>query len=142
MIFQTKQFAALVFKRDRLGHRLTLEELILLNILYLDQRIDLISAQKAIQRDFAEAHRILEALRRDGLIVASEKGDQQIYELSLEMQKKLGLPVAPARLDRFDRIRQEEPVMEARRVLERMRAADKLKPEGKPPRWVYYVSTN
>lgn len=81
------------------------------------------------------------------------------------MQKKLGLPVAPARLDGFDRIRQEELVMEfvsthgkitrgevvrllgisdtkARRVLERMRAADKIKPEGKPPRWVYYVSTN
>lgn len=69
----SKQFAAFVFERDRQGHRLTLEELILLNILYLDQRIDLISAQKAIQRDSAEAHRILEALRSNGLITASEK---------------------------------------------------------------------
>jgi ATP-dependent DNA helicase RecG len=160
----SKRFAAFVYDSDRQGHRLTLEELILLNILYLDQRIDLISAQKAMQTDFAEAQRILEALRSNGLIVANEKGDQQIYELSLEMQKKLGLPVAPARLDGFDRIRQEELVLDytsahgkitrgevvqllgisdtkARRVLERMRAENKLKQEGKPPRWVYYVST-
>ncbi|MBN1235618.1 MAG: DeoR family transcriptional regulator [Methanotrichaceae archaeon] len=81
------------------------------------------------------------------------------------MRKKLGLPIGPAQVDGFDRIRQEEMVMEyvsahgritrgevvqllgisdtkARRLLERMRAADKIKPEGKPPRWVYYVSTN
>ena len=161
----SKQFAAFVFERDKLGHRLTLEELILLNILCLDQRIDLTSAQKAIQRDSAEAHRILEALRSNGLIVASERGDHQIYELSLEVQKKLGLSVGPARLDVFDRIRQEELVMDyisdhgritrgevaqllgisdtkARRVIERMRAENKIKQEGKPPRWVYYVQTN
>ncbi len=125
----------------------------------------MISAEKAIQRDSTEARRVLEALQSEGLIVAREKEDQQIYELSLEMQKKLGLPVGPAQLDGFDRIRQEELVMDyisahgritrgevvrllgisdtkARRVLERMRADNKLKPEGKPPRWVYYVSTN
>ena len=161
----SRQFAAFVYERDRQGHRLTLEEMILLNILYLCQRIDLISAQRAIQRDLAEAQRILDALRSDGLIVTSQKRDQKIYELSLEMKKKLGLPVGPARLDGFDIIRQEELVMEyisahgritrgevmllleisdtkARRVLERMRAENKLKQEGKPPRWVYYVPTN
>jgi ATP-dependent DNA helicase RecG len=159
----SRPFAAFVYERDKDGHRLNLDDLILLNIMYENHRTDLISAQKAIQRDSTETRRNLEALQGEGLIVASKKGDNLIYDLSPEMYERLGLPGGPASGDRFDRIRQEELVMEyvlthgritrgevvrllgisdtkARRVLERMRAADKLKPEGKPPRWVYYVS--
>jgi ATP-dependent DNA helicase RecG len=161
----SRQFAAFVYESDREGHQLTLEELILLNIMYRDHRIDEISAEKAIQRDAAEARRILEVLQSSGLIVAHEKGNERIYDLSLRMYRRLGLPKRPAQKDESDRIRQEELVMEyvsangkitrgevvrllgisdtkARRILERMKATEKLKPEGKPPRWVYYVSTN
>lgn len=161
----SRPFAAFVYEIDREGHPLTLEELILLNIMYRDHRIDLISAGRAIQRDAAEARRILEALLRKGLIAAYEKGDERIYDLSSQMYGRLGLPKRSEQKDGSDRIRQEELVMEyisshgkitrgevvrllgisdtrARRVLERMRAANKLKPEGKSPRWVYYVSTN
>jgi ATP-dependent DNA helicase RecG len=158
----SQQFAAFVYEQDRKGHRLELDELMILNTLFFDRRISSETAGKLIQKGPIAARRVLEQLCENGLLVAKGETKGRVYHLSAELYRKLGNPDGYVRAHGIDRVRQEGLVMEflavhdritrkevesllgitrsqARRLLERMSASGKVKAEGNAPRGTYYV---
>ena len=156
------QFAAFVYEQDREGHALSLDELMVLNALFFERRIDTQTAAKLIQKDVSEGRAILERLHERGLIEAAGEKKGRVFHLSAALYRRLGESDGYVRTHGIDRLRQEGLVTEflqahgkitrgdvtrllgitsnqARRILDRMKGAGKIKPQGKPPRWVYYV---
>ncbi len=159
------QFAAFVYDQDRRGSRLTLDELMLLNALFFDRRIDSEHAGQLIQKGAAEARRVLEHLHEMGLVEARGESRGRTYHLSAELYRRLGLPEAYVRMHGISQIRQEAMIMEyvqahgrierrhvidlcglsspqAGRLLKKMCESGKLLRRGTPPRWTYYVPAN
>lgn len=158
----SQQFAAFVYEQDRKGNRLELDELMILNTLFFDRRINSESAGKLIQKGPIAARRILEKLSENGLLGAKGETKGRVYHLSAELYRKLGHPEGYIRTHGISSIRQEAMVMEyvqahgrierkhvvelcglnssdAGRLLKRMIDEKKLKREGTPPRWTYYT---
>jgi len=158
----SQQFAAFVYEQDREGHRLELDELMILNTLFFDRRINSETAGKLIQKGPIAARRVLEQLCENGLLVAKGETKGRVYHLSAELYRKLGNPDGYVRAHGIDRVRQEGLVMEflaahdritrkevesllgitrsqARRLLEKMSASGKVQAEGNAPRGTYYV---
>jgi ATP-dependent DNA helicase RecG len=158
----SQQFAAFVYEQDRKGHRLELDELMILNTLFFDRRINSDTAGKLIQKGPIAARRVLEQLCENGLLVAKGETKGRVYHLSAELYRRLGHPDGYVRAHGIDRVRQEGLVMEflaahdritrkevesllgitksqARRLLEKMSASGKVQAEGNAPRGTYYV---
>lgn len=158
----SQQFAAFVYEEDRKGHRLDLDKLMILNTLFFDRRINSETAGKLIQKGPVAARRVLESLCEIGLLVAKGETKGRVYHLSPELYRKLGHPEGYIRTHGISSIRQEAMVMEyvqahgrierkhvielcgltspqAGRLLKKMIQKKKLKREGTPPRWTYYV---
>jgi ATP-dependent DNA helicase RecG len=158
----SQQFAAFVFEQDRKGHRLGLDELMILNSLFFDRRINSDDAGMLIQKGPIAARRVLEQLCEKGLLVAKGETRGRVYHLSAELYRRLGQPEGYVRAHGIDRARQEGLVMEyleahgrmtrkevetllgvtksqARRLLERMRESGKVEAQGNTPRGTYYV---
>ncbi len=161
----SQHFAAFVYEQDRKGHRLDLDELMVLNTLFFDRRINSEMAAKLIQKGPIAARRVLEQLCEKGLLVAKGETKGRVYHLSAELYRKLGQSDGYVRAHGIDRIREEGLIMEflaahekvtrkdvesllgisksqARRRLEKMIAAGKVKAEGSHPRGTYYVRAN
>lgn len=158
----SQQFAAFVFEQDRKGHRLGLDELMILNSLFFDRRINSEDAGMLIQKGPVAARRVLEQLCEKGFLVAKGETRGRVYHLSAELYRRLGQPEGYVRAHGIDRARQEGLVMEyleahermtrkdvetllgvtksqARRLLERMMKSGKVKAQGNAPRVTYYV---
>ena len=63
-------FAAFIFGEERNGKVFSLDDLLVINELYYDRRIDALSAGKLIQKGTAEGRRVLEHLHELGLVEA------------------------------------------------------------------------
>ncbi|UEC42251.1 MAG: Divergent AAA domain family [Methanothrix sp.] len=158
----SQQFAAFVFEEDRKGQRLGLDELMILNSIFFDRRINSEVAGRLIQKGPIAARRVLEELCEKGLLVAKGETKGRVYHLSAELYRRLGQPEAYVRAHGIDRARQEGLVMEyleahgrmtrkeveillgvtksqARRILDRMRESGKVRAAGTAPRGTYYV---
>lgn len=106
------EFAAFVYERDRSGEPLTLEELLVLNRLHHERRIDAVAVGAITQRGEAHARGALERLVERGLIEPKGEKRGRVYHLSAGLYRKLGQPAAYVRAHGFDPIRQEAMVME------------------------------
>ena len=159
------QFAAFVYEQDKEGHALSLDELMVLNALFFERRIDTQSAAKLIQKDVSEGRAILERLHERGLIEAAGERKGRVFHLGAALYRRLGESDGYVRIHGIDRLRQEGLVMEylqahgritrgevmrllgvtgnqARRIVDRMKASEKIKARGTPPRWIYYVPSS
>jgi ATP-dependent DNA helicase RecG len=157
------EFAAFVYEEDKRGSSLALDELMVLNALFFERRIDSAAAGTLIQKGTAEGRAVLERLHERGLIEARGEKKGRVYHLGAGLYRRLKQPEEYVRTHGIDKLRQEGLVMEyveahgrvtsgevirllgvtrnqARRVVDRMKAAGKLKPQGRPPRGVYYVA--
>jgi ATP-dependent DNA helicase RecG len=157
------EFAAFVYEEDKRGEPLGLDELMVLNALYFERRIDSAAAGMLIQKGTAEGRAVLERLHERGLVEAKGEKKGRVYHLGAGLYRRLKQPGEYVRTHGIDKLRQEGLVMEyveahgritsgdvirllgisrnqARRVIERMKAAGKLKSKGKPPRGAYYVA--
>jgi len=156
------QFAAFVYGQEKAGKPLTLEELLILNHLYFNRRIDSPAAGGLIQKGSAAALGILEKLVEKGFVEAKGERKGRIYVLSASMYKKLGNPSGFIRVMGYDRIDQEQMVMrfidaygritraqvadlcklkenQASKLLLRMRARKLIRINGNPPKGAYYT---
>jgi ATP-dependent DNA helicase RecG len=157
------EFAAFVFERESTdGRPLSVDDLLILNSLFHERRIDSEHAGQLIQKGTAEGRSVLERLHERGLVEARGERRGRIYHLSASVYRKFGKPEAYVRSHGIDPIRQEAMVLEyleahgrierkhvmelcglkgpqAGRLLTRMCERGKLKREGSPPRWTYYV---
>lgn len=106
------EFAAFVYVHDRSGEPLTLDELLAVNQLQQDRRIDAVAVGAMTQRGEAYARGVLERLVERGLIEPKGEKRGRVYHLSASLYRKLGQPAGYVRAHGFDPIRQEAMVME------------------------------
>ena len=156
------EFAAFVYEQDKKGQPLTLDELMVLNALFFERRIDSDLAAKLIQKEIAEGRRVLETLQERGLIEAKGEKKGRVYHLSAALYRKLGDKAGYVRTHGISAIKYESMIKEyieahgkivranvidlcglsgdqAGRILDKMFKKGILLRKGTPPRWIYYV---
>jgi ATP-dependent DNA helicase RecG len=156
------QFAAFVYEQEKQGKPVTLDDLLILNALFFERRIDSRAAGRLIQKGTSEGRAVLERLNERGLVEARGEKRGRVYHMAASLYRRLGQPEGYVRSHGIDRIRQETMVTEyvqahgrierkhvmelcglsgdqAGRLLKRMCQNGKLRRRGRPPRWTYYV---
>lgn len=155
-------FASFVYEEDKAGRPFTLDDLIILNALFYERRIDTETAGILIQKGMTRGRSVLENLLERGLVEAKGEKKGRVYHLSAALYRRLGQSEGYVHTHGISPIRYEAMVLEyvqahgrierkhviklcglsedqAGRLLKKMCADGKLKPMGSPPRWVYYV---
>ena len=156
------KFARFVYEQDKFGSPLTLDELLILNQLEIERRLDATAAMTFIQKTEGETRAVLERLTEKGLIEAKGEKRGRIYHLSALLYKRMGKAEAYVRTHGISPIRHEAMVLEyarahgrierkdviklcdlssqqAGRLLKNLFDNEKLLRKGSPPRWTYYV---
>jgi ATP-dependent DNA helicase RecG len=103
------QFAAFVYEQDKAGRALTLDELIILNALFHERRLDSQAAGNLIQKGSVEGHAVLERLQERGL-VEGRGSRPRAYHLSGALYKRLGDLSGYVRTRGFDQIQHEQMI--------------------------------
>lgn len=117
------QFAAFVYEQDKAGTPLSLEEMLILNCLFFERRIDTPKAAKLIQRNPAEARSLLEQLNERGMVEARGEKRGRVYHLSASLYRRFGQQDGYVRARGFDRIQRQEMVLSYLRSEERITRA-------------------
>ena len=107
------QFAAFVYEQDKKGNPLNLDELMILNAMFFERRMDSETAVKLIQKGLSESRAVLEQLHERGMIEARGERRGRVYHLTASMYQKLGGTPAYVRSRGFDSIQQEQMVLTA-----------------------------
>lgn len=155
-------FSAFVFEQEKAETPLTLDELILLNTLFFERRVNAEIAGRLIQRGTAEGRAVLEKLHERGMIEGVGGGKGRSYHLNADFYRRFGQPEGYVRAHGISALRREGMVLEyvqahgrierkmvmrlcgvtarqAGLMLKRMSSTGKLERKGTPPRWTYYV---
>jgi ATP-dependent DNA helicase RecG len=106
------EFAAFVYQEDRAGRALDLDELLVLNYLQHERRVDTTIVGALTQRGEAYARSVLERLVERGLIQARGERRGRVYHLSASLYRRLGAPSGYVRTHGFDAIQQEAMVLQ------------------------------
>lgn len=84
-------FTSFLYKKANEGVEFSINELLILNELYIHRRIILETAQSLIQSNKSFTLRILEKLVETGLIEGDKEGDHRVYFMSGSAYKAMGL---------------------------------------------------
>lgn len=154
-------FATLVYRQNREGQPLSLDEMLALNHLQNERRADVQTVGRLIQQGEARARAVLERLVERGLVEARGERRARTYLLSASLYRELGTPAGYVRASGFDKIQQESMILQyveahrritrrdavelcslsdnqASHLLRRMAAEGKLRQEGQK-RGAHYV---
>jgi ATP-dependent DNA helicase RecG len=154
-------FATLVYRQNREGQPLSLDEMLALNHLQNERRADVQTVGRLIQQGEARARAVLERLVERGLVEARGERRARTYLLSASVYRELGSPAGYVRASGFDRIQRETMILQyveahgritrrdtmelcnlgdnqASHLLRQMAADGKLRREGQK-RGAYYV---
>lgn len=107
------QFAAFVVEMESDSHPLSLDELVLLNALHLERRMDAAKACDLIQKGVSEARAVLERLHERGLVEGRGEKRSRVYHLSAKLYERLGGVAAYVRTKGFEPIQQRQMVLDA-----------------------------
>ena len=105
-------FAAFIFEEERNGKVFSLDDLLVINELYYDRRIDALSAGKLIQKGTAEGRRVLEHLHELGLVEARGERSGRVYHLPASLYKRFRMKAEYMRAKGFEPLQQEQMVIE------------------------------
>jgi ATP-dependent DNA helicase RecG len=156
------KFTAFVYEQEKKGTPLSLDDMIILNALLLDGKIDSERAGSLIQKGNFEAGQTLEKLHKNGFIEAKNEKKGRIYHLSVSFSRKIGQTTDYSRVHGINRAQHEDMVIQyinshkrierrhvmelcdlsnqqAGRLLKKMCDDGKIMRMGTPPRWTYYV---
>lgn len=159
------EFSALVARQEREGQPFSLDQLLVLNALHAERRIDTESVAKLIQKSSAAARAVLEQLVELGWVEGKGEKRGRVYHLSASVYRWLDKPEAYVRVHGIPPERLEALVLEfvrahgrierkhvvslggltspqAGRLLKLLCEKGRLRRLGKPPRWTYYVSAD
>ena len=159
------EFAAFIFEQESKGQSLALDEVLVLNALFHDRRINSETAASLIQKPAAEARSVLETLTERGWLEAKGEKKGRVYHFSAMVYRQLKVPEAYVRAHGIDPVRQEGMVIEylhahgkitsqeiqellgitrnqARYVAQKMLKTGKIKMAGKPPAGAYYLAAS
>lgn len=107
------EFAALVHGYAEQGAPLSLDELIVLNVLFRDRRTTSEAAGEAIQKGPAEGRATLERLHERGVVEARGETRGRVYHLSATVYRRLGAVDGYVRTRGFDRVQQVQMILNA-----------------------------
>ena len=107
------EFARFVYEQDKAGSPLTVDDLLILNQLEIERRIDTSVAMSLIQKPEGETRAALERLAEKGLIEAKGEKKGRIYHLSAMLYHRFGSISGYVRARGFDRIQQYQMVLSA-----------------------------
>ncbi|HEU4629953.1 MAG TPA: ATP-binding protein [Gemmatimonadaceae bacterium] len=104
--------ARLVVERDAPGRRVTVDELLVVNAVARERRIDVAQAAVLIQRSEGAARAVLERLVESGVLEARQERRERLYRFSAATERALGAPAAPAGLPGVDPIHRERMILQ------------------------------
>jgi ATP-dependent DNA helicase RecG len=156
------EFAAFVYEQEESGSPLTLDELIVLNTLFFERRIESTLAGKIIQRGTNEGRAVLESLIEKGFVEGKGEKRGRVYHLSAQLYRRFGDFSGYVRIHGISALKHEALVLElveahgkvtrkdvmelcgisadqAGRLLKKLAKKELLVRKGSPPRWTYYV---
>lgn len=105
-------FAAFIFEQERNGKVFSLDDLLIMNELYYDRRIDAAAAGKLIQKGTAEGRRVLEHLHELGLVEGRGERSGRVYHLPASLYRQFHMNSEYVRAKGFEPIQQEQMVIE------------------------------
>jgi len=105
-------FAAFIFEEERNGKVFTLDDLLIMNELYYDRRIDAPTAGRLIQKGTAEGRRVLEHLHELGLVEGRGERSGRVYHLPSSLYKRFHMKAEYVRVKGFEPLQQEQMVIE------------------------------
>jgi len=105
------EFAAFVYEEDKAGRPLTLNELLILNTLFLERRVDAPRAGALIQEGTAQGRAMLERMIERGLVEARGSRRTRVYMLSAALYRRLHQEAEYVRARGFDSVQQEQMVL-------------------------------
>ncbi len=121
------RFAAFVYEQDKQGTPLSLDDLMILNALFVERRIDAERARYLIQKGLSESRAVLERLHERGMIEARGERRGRIYHLASGLYRRLGETPAYVRSRGFDQIQRQQMILslvEAEGKITRAKAAE------------------
>jgi len=118
------EFTQLVSEQQGLGRRLTVDHLLVLDLLRRERRTNASTAASSIQKSDPVARTVLEQLVEWGLVEARGERRGRVYHLSAAAYRRLGEAGGYVRTRGFDKIRQQAMVSEYVRAHGSIRRAD------------------
>jgi len=107
------EFAAFVYEQDKEGNPLGLNELLILNALFFERRLDTARAGGLIQKGVSETRAVLERLHERGIVEARGEKRGRVYHLAAAFYRRFGEIPAYVRSRGFDQIQQRQMVLNA-----------------------------
>ncbi|MBW1947076.1 MAG: putative DNA binding domain-containing protein [Deltaproteobacteria bacterium] len=105
-------FVGLVAELNQQGHPLKLDDLLVLNRLFLDRRLTIAEVTQTIQKGEVEARGVLERLVEMGLVEGRGEGRGRAYHLSGFTYRRLGEKAAYVRVRGFEPLQQEQMILQ------------------------------
>ena len=105
------EFSAFVFEQDQAGKFLQLDDLLVLNLLFFERRIDLERTERLIQKGESQARAALERLHERGLIEGRGEKRGRVYILSASLYQRLKMQAEYVRTKGLDPQEMEEKIL-------------------------------
>lgn len=109
---ESSAFAVFVAEQERSGNSLSLDDLLVLDHLRHERRIDSELAGRLTQRGTNHGRATLERLNECGLVEARGERRGRIYHLSAAIYEAMGINSAYVRAKGFDRIQQKQMILD------------------------------
>ena len=106
------EFARLVTEESRAHRTLDLDDLLVLNRLWIDRQLDAVEAAAVIQKPEPEARSVLRRLVESGLVEPRGEKRGRLYHLSAATYRRLGEKAAYIRQRGFEPLQQEQMVLQ------------------------------
>lgn len=101
----------IVYEQDKAGSPLTLDELLILNQLEIERRINTHAAAEFLQKPEGEARAVLERLTEKSLVEAKGEKRGRVYHLSAMLYEHFDNLPGYVRTRGFDKIQQKQMVL-------------------------------
>lgn len=101
-----------IMEKDTVGRRITVEDMLIINAIERERRLDIPTAALAIQRSETAAKALLERLVERAVLESRRQGRTRTYALSPESYRAIGQATAYTRSVGFDNIRQTHMVLQ------------------------------
>ncbi len=108
----SREFAAFVYERDKEGHPLGLDDMIILNALFYERRIDSDEAGRLIQKGKTEGRAVLERLHEQGYVEARGARKGRSYHFAAAVYRRFEMKAEYVRAKGFEPLQQEQMVLE------------------------------
>lgn len=104
--------ARLIIERDSPAHPVTVDEMLVVNSIDRERRIDVRGTAALIQKSESSARALLERLVESGLLEARRERRERVYLFSAATHRALGTPAAHVRARGFEPIQHEQMVLQ------------------------------